>query len=96
MEVRKRLLDTEVNVEEIGLLYNDPEDRAAADGDQWRRMAELVAELRDSADKVAHNILVGLDVIEAEAMDEFDGWSIAELSVGGEDDTVDAEIVDED
>jgi hypothetical protein len=96
MEVRKRLLDTEVNVEEIGLLYNDPEERQAADDDQWRSLAELVIELRDSADKVANNILTGLDVIEAEAWDETDGWSIAELSVGGDDEIVDAEIVDED
>ncbi|HEY8201480.1 MAG TPA: hypothetical protein VII47_09015, partial [Actinomycetota bacterium] len=44
MECRRRLLDTEVNVEEIGLLFNDPDDRQAMDTEEWRGLAPRQAE----------------------------------------------------
>lgn len=96
MESRRRLLDTEVNVQEIGLLFNDPEERKATDDEEWRLLATRLHELRDVADKVARDILVTLDVIDAEVWDDSDGWSIQELSGGADEDIVDAEIVDED
>ena len=36
MECRRRLLDTEVNVEEVALLFNDLDERSAVDGEEWR------------------------------------------------------------
>lgn len=96
MEVRRRLLDTEVNVEEVALLFNDPDDRLGADEDEWRRLAGRLEELRDLANKVATDIINTLDVVEVEAWDEADRWTAPELSGGGDDDIVDAEIVDED
>ncbi|MGW0230911.1 hypothetical protein ACWDWO_21590 [Actinopolymorpha singaporensis] len=96
MEVKRRLLDTEVNVEEIGLLFNDPDDRAAVDDAEWLRLGERVVELRDSAHKVAAQILAAYDVWDAEGQDVSEPWTIGELSVGGNDEIVDAEIVNED
>ena len=95
MESRRRLLDTEVNVEEIGLLFNDPDERQAADEEEWLKLAGRLRELQEVAAKVANDIVRTLDVVEAEAWDEADAWSVAELSDQG-DDIVDAEIVDED
>lgn len=96
MEVRRRLLDTEVNVEEVALLFNEPDDRLGADEDEWRRLAGRLEELRDLANKVAMDITNTLDVVEVEAWDEADRWTAPELSGGGDDDIVDAEIVRED
>lgn len=96
MEVKRRLLDTEVNVEEIGLLFNDPDDRQAADEGEWKRLAERVIELRDAANKVANDILSTVDVIEGEAWDEADAWTVPELSGTGAERILDAKIVNED
>ena len=93
MEVSRRLLDTEVNVEEIGLLFSDHDDRQAVDDQEWQRLAGRVTELSDVAAKVAHTILGKTEVIDAEGWD-VDG-TIAELA-GGDDNIVDAELVGED
>jgi hypothetical protein len=45
---------------------------------------------------VATDISNTLDAVEVEAWDEADRWTAPELSGGGDDDIVDAEIVDED
>jgi hypothetical protein len=96
MESRRRLLDTEVNVEEVALLFNDPDERGAVDDDDWRKLAERLVELRDRTDKVAHTIVAAVDTLEAEGWEEGDAWTTAEISDEGSDDIVDAVVVDED
>jgi hypothetical protein len=93
MEVKRRILDTEVHVEEVGLLFTNPDDRQAVDEEEWRRLAKRVKELSDVAEQVATAILDRTDVLDAEWWDVAD--TIAELS-GRDDFVVDAEIVDED
>jgi hypothetical protein len=90
------LLDTEVNVEEIGLLANDPDERHCADDEDWRDLAERVLQLRDTAHRVAVSILKRADALDAESWSAAeDPWVIKELAGGGGD-VVDAELVDED
>jgi hypothetical protein len=95
-EVRKRLLETEVNVEEIGLLANDPDDRLYADDEDWRDLAARVVELADAANRVAAAILDRTEAVEADAwLADEDLWAIKELSsVDGN--IADAEIVGDD
>lgn len=95
MEVRRRLLDTEVNVEEVALLFNDPDSHLGVDEEEWRRLADRLGELGDLAHKVATDI-TNTFLVEVEAWDESDRWTATELSGGGDDDIVDAEIVGED
>jgi hypothetical protein len=96
MELRRRLLDTEVNVEEVALLFNDPDDRDGTDEEEWRLIAQRLRELRDIADKVGTDIVTTLDIADVEAWDEADRWTVPGISVGGGGEIVDAEIVDED
>jgi len=95
LEVRRRLLDTEVNVEEIGFLAGDPDGRVGADAEDWRGLAERLQELSENAQRVASEILNRLDVVDADSWEAPDQWTLKELS-GADDDVVDAEVVDED
>ncbi|WP_189157118.1 hypothetical protein [Lentzea pudingi] len=96
VEVRKRLLETEVNVEEIGLLANDPDDRQFADDEDWRDLATRVSELADTASRVAASILDRTEAVEADGwLAADDLWSVRELS-SSHAYAVDAEIVDAD
>lgn len=96
MELRRRLLDTEVNVEEVALLFNDPDDRTGTDEEEWRLIARRLRELRDISDKVGNDIVTTLDISDVEAWDETDRWAVPGISIGGDGVIVDAEIVDED
>lgn len=96
MELKRGLLNTEVNVEQIGLLFGNTDEDEAADADGWRDLAEQLKELAGIADKIATNILTTVNVVDIEGWDQADAWTVPALSVGGEDDDiVDAELVDE-
>lgn len=95
MQLKRRLLDTEVNVEQIALLFSSTDEDQAADADGWRDLAQSLKGLATLADKVSTNILSAADVIDVEGWDEADAWTSPGLSVGGDDDDiVDAELVD--
>jgi hypothetical protein len=90
-EVMKRLLNTAANVEEADLLWDN--DRTEVDEDDWVRLGKQLEGMGKRAIHVAGRILMHTNVDDTEGWDEDTRLA---LGFGGEDDIVDAELVDED
>jgi hypothetical protein len=93
LDKTSKFLKARVAVEEIGLLYQDPADRAATTDEKWRELALRLQEHAARADRIATTILTDVDVIEAEWIDEYE-WTALGLPEGGAE-VAEAEIVDE-
>ena len=90
--VKLRILETECHVDEADLLWQH--DRLAIVDDDWVELGRRIKQLGDRAAQVGAMILGKSDVVEVDGWDDQDWHPPLELSAG-EEEILDAEIVDE-